>query len=134
MNFIYVNRDGDPIEFEFLSENLVAMKNAKYVSFGWDTEDQMNQQKFTMVDPAGGPYLSSGMSLGYLNNKLLRHIIHYITTEDKNILLHLYPEKIVEATINGQRYYKVYSGSGDELERFISYNDAVKFIEDKYEC
>lgn len=76
----YINRDGDIITFEELSENTYLVKsvdiNGEIVNYGWRaggiSEDDYRYCKF--IDPPGGPLIEAGFMLP--NKKkviLIRH-------------------------------------------------------------
>lgn len=140
------NRNGHPITFTRLSPNHFIMSNGQWLRFGLDNETKWEENKFTFVDPSGGPYISQGMSLGYIHKlwigKIVSHCSYANKSEeledatefnDNDVLIVTYPEQIVQAHVNGKEEFRIYSDNGNVIETLSNFNDAVKWIEDKYD-
>lgn len=139
MRVEFTNRYNELIVFTLAGPNQFLMQGGTYIRMGWDSEEDRLANKFTFADPSGGPYVSNGMTMGYIHPQLVSMIVHYLSwakPEDKNsndILIHLYPERIVKAFVNKQEVFRIYSGTGNLVETLPNFNDAVKWIEEKYE-
>ena len=130
------NRYNDAITFTRLEENKFLMQGGKYCRYGWDSEDDVAAKRYTFVDPSGGPYISQGMTMGYIHQAWIGKIIHYITLADEESsdkIIITYPEQIVKATVNKKDEFRIYSPEGNVITTKNNFNDAVKWIEEKYE-
>lgn len=137
------NRYGNPIEFNRIDENRFIMSGGQWIRMGFDANVKPEENKYLFVDPSGGPYISQGMSMGYIHqnwfNKIVRHcsyanrIDEFKDKKDNDILIVTYPENIVRATVNQQPEFRIYSERGVVIETTSNFNDAVKRIEDKYD-
>lgn len=78
----YNNRYGDNIIFEQI-DNEIHMSgfNMEWIRVGYDDE-----KNITMIDPAGGPYLSIGMNLGLYFNDKRSSIIENIKIEENKVI------------------------------------------------
>lgn len=138
------NRYGNPIEFRRLSENEFIMSGGQWIRFGAENEEDRLANKYTFVDPSGGPYISEGMTMGYVHHqwvsKIVRHCGHAKNDKrfdndlykENDILIVTYPEKIIRAIVNRESVFRIYSESGNIIESLPNFNEAVKWIEDKY--
>jgi hypothetical protein len=140
------NRYGHPIVFTQLSPNQYIMSNAQWLRFGLDNDTKWDENKFAFVDPSGGPYIAQGMSMGYVHQPWLGKIVQHCSMANKveelkniaefkenDVLIVTYPEQIVRASVNNKAEFRVYSENGHVIETLDNFNDAVKWIEDKYE-
>ena len=78
----YCNRYGDNIIFE-QKDNEIHMSGFSLDYMRTSTDDSGN---VTMVDPAGGPYLSVGMNLGLYFNDKRSSIIENIKIEENKVI------------------------------------------------
>jgi hypothetical protein len=139
------NRYGNPIEFSRISDNKFIMSGGQWYRMGFDSEKPPEENKFVFADPSGGPYISQGMTMGYVNQGWMGKIVHYcswanrveelkdISVKENDILITTYPELIMKATVNNVQEFRIYSPEGNVIETTDNFNDAVKWIEDKYE-
>lgn len=134
MKVEFRNRYNEAITFDRIEENKFVMSGGNYYRFGWDSEEDIKNKRFTFADPSGGPYISEGMTMGYIHPNWIRKIVQYITVMEgtEDLLIVTYPESIVKANVNKQDVFRVYSAEGRIIESLPSFNDAVKWIEDKY--
>ena len=135
MRVDFINRYNDTISFERIDTDKFIMSGGKYLRFGWDSEKDVSKQKYIFVDPSGGPYISEGMTMGYIHDAWRGKIVRYITTIEgsQDLLIVTYPELIIKALVNNQEEFRVYALSGEVVETLPSFKEAVKWIEDKYE-
>jgi hypothetical protein len=129
------NRYNDAITFTQLEENKFLMGGGKYCRYGWDSEDDLAAKRYTFVDPSGGPYISQGMTMGYIHQAWIGKIVNYITVDEEsgNKIIITYLERIVKAMVNNKDEFRIYSAEGNIITTEQSFNEAVKWIEDKYE-
>lgn len=132
----FYNRELVKIVFTQVNDNLYLMEGGTYHRYGFDSEENRLEKKYSFVEPNGGPYISEGMTLGYINPKWIGKIVRYITPSDKNPKTYsiiTYPERIVEAIVDNERQFKIYAESGNVAIATDNFNDAVRWIENKYE-
>jgi len=131
----YSNRHNDKIVFTRIEENKFLMQGGQYMRFGWNSNEDIEKKRYIYVDPSGGPYISKGMTMGYVFKGWLRKIVDYITHDDSNndLVIITHPESIVKAKVNRKDVFRIYSADGRIIETLDNFNDAVKWIEDKYE-
>ena len=129
------NRYNDVITFTRIEQDKFVMSGGQYYRFGWDSEEDVKNKRYVFVDPSGGPYISEGMTMGYIHPNWLGKIVNYITVMEgtEDLLIVTYPELIQKAIVNNKEEFRIYSLSGEVAEVLPSFNDAVKWIEDKYE-
>ena len=139
------NRYGNPIEFVRIDENRFVMSGGQWIRMGFDANTKAEDNKYIFADPSGGPYISQGMTMGYVNKGWIGKIVRHCSWANKvdelkdagakenDILIVTYPERITQATVNQKPEFRVYSSEGEIIERLDTFNDAVKWIEDKYE-
>lgn len=139
------NRYGNPIEFTRINDNQFIMSGGQWYRMGFDPEKPPEENKYVFADPSGGPYISQGMTMGYVNKGWTGKIVHYCSwasrvdelkdtgVKENDILITTYPELIMKAIVNQKEEFRVYSFEGEIIERLDNFNDAVKWIEDKYE-
>jgi hypothetical protein len=134
MKVEFRNRYNEVITFDRIEENKFIMSGGSYYRFGWDSEEDVKNKRFTFANPSGGPYVSEGMTMGYIHPNWIRKIVQYITVMEgtEDLLIVTYPESIVKANVNKQDVFRVYSPEGRIIESLPSFNDAVKWLEDKY--
>lgn len=139
------NRYGNPIEFTRISDNQFIMSGGQWYRMGFDSEKPLEENKYVFADPSGGPYITQGLTMGYVNQGWMGKIVHYCSwanrveelkdtdVKENDILITTYPELIVRATVNNKPEFRIYSPEGNVIETTDNFNDAVKWIEDKYE-
>jgi len=134
MRVDYINRYNDTISFERIDIDKFIMSGGKYLRFGWDSEKDVSKQRYIFVDPSGGPYISEGMTMGYIHDGWRGKIVRYITTieDSKDLLIVAYPLQVVQAVENNKEEFRIYDKTGEIVQRLPSFNDAVKWLEDKY--
>ena len=100
MKTSYRNRYGDIIQFE-KKDNVIEMTGftEHFRVGGWPGEHGMPKDKFSMVDPSGGPYIAaqaewhgeetSGTDMGSFLKEWQGLKIKYITVKDGIATLHL---------------------------------------------
>src|SRR5688500_10593419 len=74
----YINRYKDKIIFTLIDANTIKMEGGKWCRTGWETDEQFENKQFTMVDPSGGPYITTGNNMKSFN-KDWDYIVDYIT-------------------------------------------------------
>lgn len=136
MQIQFSNRYNDVITITRLEEDKFLVQGGKYYRYGWDSEDDLVAKRYIFVDPSGGPYISQGMTMGYIHQPWLGKIVHYITLDDEKSddkIIVTYPERIVQATVNQKTEYRIYSAEGEIITTRDTFNEAVSFIEQKNE-
>lgn len=100
MKTSYRNRYGDIIQFE-KKDNVIEMTGftEHFRVGGWPGEHDMPKEKFSMIDPSGGPYIAaqaewhgeetSGTDMGSFLYDWQGLKIKYITVKDGIATLHL---------------------------------------------
>lgn len=99
----YTNRYGDVFVFTYDPETNTVLWQVKKGSFdhcryGWDNDVSPNDNRYSMVDPSGGPYVSSGMDAKFLIKGLKGLYVDYmsINANGKNQMIsvnvHLKPQ------------------------------------------
>lgn len=139
MQVEFKNRYNDSIVFTRMDENQFLMQGFKHFRTGWASEEDRIANKYCFVDPSGGPYVSQGMTMGYIDMRWIGKIVDHIAFADptdkqnNNMIIHTYPEYIASALVNNIPEFRIYSERGEIVEKVSCFNDAVKWIEDKYE-
>lgn len=90
----YFNRYNDKITFTLVDENTIKMEGGKDSRLGWKTDDQLKNKQYEMVDPSGGPYISSGDEMRYFNEDWKDMFVDYITPENDYYLIKLKTNEI----------------------------------------
>lgn len=67
----YRNRYGDVFVFTYQPEENIIFWQVKngtfdYCRYGWENDVDPNDNRYNMVDPSGGPYVSSGMDAKFV--------------------------------------------------------------------
>jgi len=129
MTIQFINRYGDKILFMKDRDWEMKMIGGEYFRYGWVTDEQRDQQNYTMVDPSGGPYISSGSDMGRFDKAWKGLIISHINVipESDVKTLHLFQGRMMKGTTNGEeelRWYKAGDSSGD----YETYNDMEQFL------
>ena len=128
--FVYRNRYSDEIVFENTDVNTLKMTGGEYYRFGAENEQMMKDGILDMVDPSGGPFLTSYMNFGHILKTYEGRITHSFNVMDGYIKVNLYPERIMKAITNGKAYYRVYSEDGELLKTLDEFNLAIDFIKE----
>lgn len=134
MKIDYKNRHKDVITFELLPDGTFTMKGGSYYNFGvYQKLYTINDNVLYYVDPSGGPFVSKGMSMGFFTPRWLGYIVRYCRINGDHIVIFPYPDRIVKNKTNGEIFWKIYNPDGVNIEVYKSYEDAVKYIEEKYD-
>lgn len=119
------NRYGNPIEFIRLSENHFLMRWGQWIRMGTDANTSYEENKYIFTDPSGGPYISQGMTMAYVNRNWFGKIVHYcswankveelktIELKDNDVLITTYPQRLQMARVNGKAEFRIYSNTGE---------------------
>ena len=98
----YRNRYGDVFLFTYDKETntilwQVQKGSFEYCRYGWENNVTADDNRYSMVDPSGGPYISSGMESKFVIKKLEGQYVDYMSlnTNDKkqiiSVNIHLKP-------------------------------------------
>ena len=88
MEYKFINRYGN--EILFLREgNSFEMKGGDYYRYLFNVDDEGNFLNYEAVDPSGGPYISVGMDMEYIDDSLKGLVIESIerNKDDDKIIL-----------------------------------------------
>lgn len=133
MKINFVNRDNEVITFEGLPDGTFTMRGGHYYRYGiFSKLHSIDDNVLNFVDPSGGPYIAQGMSMGFINPNWLGYIVWYCRFKDDYIVIHTYPDRVVKNHSNGKVIWKIYNPNGVSIEEFNSYEEAIKYIEEKY--
>lgn len=133
MKINFVNRDNEVITFEGLPDGTFTMRGGHYYRYGiFSKLHSIDDNVLNFVDPSGGPYIAQGMSMGFINPNWLGYIVWYCRFKDDYIVIHTYPDRVVKNHSNGKIIWKIYNPNGVSIEEFNSYEEAIKYIEEKY--
>ena len=83
----YTNRYKDVFTFTYQPETdtILWEGNFEYVRYGWENNVDPKDNVLSMVDPSGGPYISSGMQSNLIMSKVIGRYVDYISAnEDDN--------------------------------------------------
>jgi hypothetical protein len=85
MKTTYINRYGDEIIFEQTETNKIEMSGYDvHIRVSYADEEQT---KYRMVDPSGGPYITTGMNIGrYFDGKIGNQIVEKIEFGNNKII------------------------------------------------
>jgi hypothetical protein len=77
----YKNRYGDVFTFSYDPEkDLVFWQgNFEYCRYSWENQLNEDGNRYCMVDPSGGPYISSGMESKFIISKLEGKYVDYMS-------------------------------------------------------
>lgn len=89
----YTNRYGDVFAFTYQPETdtilwEVVKGSFDYCRYGWEKDVTLYDNRYTMVDPSGGPYISSGMESTLIPSKVRGRYVDYMSLnldDNKNI-------------------------------------------------
>jgi hypothetical protein len=95
----YVNRYKDLFTFTYDKKKNVILWEGdfKYCRYGWDTDINSKQNILSMVDPSGGPYISSGMQSNLVIDEVEGFYVDYLSANEdikgkiKSFNIHLKP-------------------------------------------
>lgn len=96
----YKNRYGDVFTFSYDPEKDVILWQGEfeYCRYGWENNVTAADNRYNMVDPSGGPYISSGMQSNFIMKVLKGKYVDYLSLnrneDDTKILsvnIHLKP-------------------------------------------
>ena len=133
MKINFVNRDNEVITFEGLPDGTFTMRGGHYYRYGiFSKLHSIDDNVLNFVDPSGGPYIAQGMSMGFINPNWLGYIVWYCRFKDDYIVIHTYPDRVVKNHSDGKIIWKIYNPNGVSIEEFKSYEEAIKYIEEKY--
>lgn len=124
---IYKNRYGDEIEFKRESDFLFSMNGGQYYRFALFGGEN-NQNIYSMADPSGGPYVSSGLDMGRFDREWDGLIVDYITIENDSVLLHMIKGRAFKGVTNNIEEIRWYP-DGSEDGSFESFEDIRVMIE-----
>lgn len=87
----YTNRYRDVFTFTYDPETdkILWEGNFEYSRYGWENDVSHEDNRYSMVDPSGGPYISSGMESKFIIPNLKGRYVDYMSlnTNDKNEIL-----------------------------------------------
>lgn len=128
MRCVVVNRDYDELEFalEHGNNNLIVVTGSHNVQI----KNSGFRKKYEALEPSGGPFMSKGMTMGFIHKMFNGRIVRYFTMEDGKIYIHLYPERIFNSVINGMHCCKIFSECGKMLQVVEDLNHAVSWVMD----
>lgn len=118
----YINRYGDFIDFNRVSEWEIEMLGGEYCRYGWDTDEDRINHRYSMIDPSGGPYIARGSNMGRFDKIWEGLIVNYI---DNNRILRLYEGRMVMAVVNDENEMRWYPASEDGYK---TYNNMDEFL------
>ena len=79
----YITRYEDLITFKEISGNILMTINKEpdelFFRIGWNSDEDKDNLKYSMIDPSGGPYITEGTNMGRFHNSWEGKIIDYIT-------------------------------------------------------
>ena len=89
MEYKFINRYGKVITFVKNENNIFEMVGGEYYRYLFNVDEEGNFKSYEAVDPSGGPYISVGTDLGYVDKELKGLIIEEINIdkETNKILL-----------------------------------------------
>lgn len=136
------NRYGNPIEFLRLSENHFLMRGGQWIRMGTDANTTYEENKYIFTDPSGGPYISQGMTMAYVNQNWMGKIVRYCSwankvdelkdqeLKDNDVLIVTYPERLQLARVNGKAEFRIYSGDGELVKTTENLQSGIDAIEE----
>jgi hypothetical protein len=89
MEYKFINRYGKPITFIKDENNIFEMKGGEYYRYLFNVDEEGNFKSYDAVDPSGGPFISVGTDLEYIDENLKGLIVEEINIdkETNKILL-----------------------------------------------
>jgi hypothetical protein len=70
MEYKFINRYGKPITFIKDENNIFEMKGGEYYRYLFNVDEEGNFKSYDAVDPSGGPFISVGTDLEYIDETL----------------------------------------------------------------
>lgn len=97
----YTNRYRDVFTFTYDPETdkILWEGNFEYSRYGWENDVNKEDNRYSMVDPSGGPYISSGMESKFIIKDLKGKYVDYMSInpgesgEMHSVNIHLKPLK-----------------------------------------
>jgi hypothetical protein len=89
MEYKFINRYGKTITFIKDENNIFEMKGGEYYRYLFNVDEEGNFKSYDAVDPSGGPFISVGTDLEYIDETLKGLIVEEINIdkETNKILL-----------------------------------------------
>lgn len=89
MEYNFINRYGKTITFIKDENNIFEMKGGEYYRYLFNVDEEGKFKSYDAVDPSGGPFISVGTDLEYINENLKGLIVEEINIdkETNKILL-----------------------------------------------
>ena len=82
MEYKFINRYGN--EILFIKEgDTFEMKGGDYYRYLYNVDDEGNFLNYNAIDPSGGPYISVGMDMDYIDKDLKGLVIESIERNDE---------------------------------------------------
>lgn len=82
MEYKFINRYGN--EILFIKEgDTFEMKGGDYYRYLYNVDDEGNFLNYNAIDPSGGPYISVGMDMEYIDKDLKGLVIESIERNDE---------------------------------------------------
>ena len=97
----YVNRYKDVFTFTYDKKNNLILWEGdfKYCRYSWENDRSPDDNYYCMVDPSGGPYISSGMQSNFIIKEVTGFYVDYLSIKKgggddiKAVNIHLKPLK-----------------------------------------
>ena len=70
MEYKFINRYGKTITFIKDENNIFEMKGGEYYRYLFNVDEEGNFKSYDAVDPSGGPFISVGTDLEYIDENL----------------------------------------------------------------
>jgi hypothetical protein len=83
MEYKFINRYGKPITFIKDENNIFEMKGGEYYRYLFNVDEEGNFKSYDAVDPSGGPFISVGTDLEYIDENLKGLIVEEINIDKK---------------------------------------------------
>lgn len=87
----YENRYGDLFTFTYdpKTETILWEGNFKYCRYGWEPNTNFEDNRYNMVDPSGGPYISSGTQSDLIVSAVKGLYVDYMSIAGPSVNIHL---------------------------------------------
>ena len=82
MEYSFINRDRNVITF-IEEGDTFEMKGGDYYRYLYNVDDEGNFLNYNAIDPSGGPYISVGMDMEYIDKDLKGLVIESIERNDE---------------------------------------------------
>ena len=83
MEYKFINRYGKTITFIKDENNIFEMKGGEYYRYLFNVDEEGNFKSYDAVDPSGGPFISVGTDLEYIDENLKGLIVEEINIDKK---------------------------------------------------